>query len=183
MTKKYDIIETTTIETRWGETVTRKKIKDEFFKDSNVIAEEQSSLAKKEKNDCVVRAMMMTLDLPYDRSHKFVKDKFNRINGYGTYTSRYMSNIVNRQKNGRKFKLMGFHPSKAYGDRKKLLNPKYKKETGYTVKSFMEQYPKGSYFIIVKGHALALVDGILYGNSDEQYNGFRRQVHYVIKCQ
>ena len=30
MTKKYDIIETTTIETRWGETVTRKKIKDEI---------------------------------------------------------------------------------------------------------------------------------------------------------
>ena len=37
--------------------------------------------------------------------------------------------------------------------------------------------------MIVKGHALALVDGILYGNSDEQYNGFRRQIHYVIKCQ
>ena len=59
MTKKYDIIETTTIETRWGETVTRKKIKDEFFKDSNVIAEEQSSLAKKEKNDCVAFGFML----------------------------------------------------------------------------------------------------------------------------
>lgn len=80
-------------------------------------------------------------------------------------------------------RLMGYHPTRSFGGRKKLTNPKYKKETGYTVKSFMEQHPKGNYFMIVKGHALALVDGILYGNSDEQYNGFRRQVHYVIKCQ
>jgi len=29
---------------------------------------------------------------------------------------------------------------------------------------------------------LALVDGVLYGNGGEQYNGFRRTVHYVIEC-
>jgi len=46
----------------------------------------------------------------------------------------------------------------------------------------MEQHPIGRYFIIVKGHALALVDGVLYGNFNEQYNGFRREVHYVIQC-
>jgi len=63
-----------------------------------------------------------------------------------------------------------------------LVNPKYKKETGYTVKPFMEQHPVGRYIIIVKGHALALVDGVLYGNSSEQYNGFRRTIHYVIQC-
>ena len=30
MTKKYDIIETTTVETLWGGEVTRKKIKDDY---------------------------------------------------------------------------------------------------------------------------------------------------------
>ena len=94
-----------------------------------------------------------------------------------------LENILGKQKNGKRMRLMGYHPTRSFGGRKKLTNPKYKKETGYTVKSFMEQHPKGNYFMIVKGHALALVDGILYGNSDEQYNGFRRQVHYVIKCQ
>jgi hypothetical protein len=183
MAKKYDIIETTTVETRWGGEVTRKKIKDTYFRDSNVIAQSQSKVAKSERNDCVVRAFMMSLDLPYDKAHKFVSDKFNRTNCKGTYTSVYLKNILGKQKNGKKMRLMGYHPTKSFGGRKKLTNPKYKKETGYTVKSFMEQHPKGNYFMIVKGHALALVDGILYGNSDEQYNGFRRQVHYVIKCQ
>jgi len=182
MAKKHDIIETTTHTNFYGRTITRKKIKDEFFKNSAEISESQSDLAKKETNDCVVRAFMMTLDLSYDKAHKFVSDNFKRVNRKGTYTQMYMQNILGRQKNGYKMTLMGYHPSRAFGDRKKLLNPKYNKETGYTVKSFMEQHPVGRYFIIVNGHALALVDGVLYGNGNEQYNGFRRQVHYVIQC-
>ena len=183
MAKRHNIIETTTETTFFGRTITRKKIKDQFFGDSIVISESQSQLAKKENNDCVVRAFMMALDLPYDKAHKFVADKFKRVNRKGTYTQMYMENILGRHKNGYKMNLMGYHPKYAFGKRKKLVNPKYKKETGYTVKSFMEQHPVGRYFIIVNGHALALVDGVLYGNSGEQYNGFRRQVHYVIKCQ
>ena len=77
---------------------------------------------------------------------------------------------------------MGFHPKYQRMGEKKLVNPRYKKETGYTVKSFMEQHPTGRYFMIVRGHAVALVDGILYGNSCEQYDGFRRPVRYVIEC-
>jgi len=182
MTKKHNIIETTTEKTTLGSTVTRKKIKDEFFRDSITISESQSELAKSETNDCVVRAFMMVLDLPYDKAHKFVADKFNRVNGQGTYTTQYLSNIIGTQKNGYKIRLMGYHPKRSFGSRKKLVNPKYKNETGYTVKSFMEQYPTGRYLIIVKGHSLALVDGILYGNYNEQFNGFRRPVHYVIEC-
>jgi len=182
MTKKYDIIETTTVKSLYGDDVICKKIKNEFFKDSSKIAELESELAKKERNDCVVRAFMMVLDIPYDKSHKFVKDKFNRENLSGTYTSRYLKNILGCQKNGKKMRLMGYHPNQCFGSRKKLVNPNYKKETGYTVKSFMEQHTVGRYFIIVKGHALALVDGVLYGNPNEQFNGFRRQAHYIIKC-
>jgi len=182
MAKKHNIIETTTEINFYGRTITRKKIRDQFFGDSNVISESQSEIAKRETNDCVVRAFMMALDLPYDKAHKFVADKFKRVNGKGVLTRLYMTNVLNRQKNGYKMTLMGFHPKYAFGRRNKLINPKYKKETGYTVKSFMEQHPIGRYFIIVKGHALALVDGVLYGNFNEQYNGFRREVHYVIQC-
>ena len=183
MNKKYDIIETTTVKNRYGKEITRKKIKDEFFKDSIVISESQSKLAKGEDNDCVVRAFMMSLDLTYERAHKFVATKLKRQNRKGTYTKLYLDNILNRQKNGYKMRLMGYHPKYAWGTKmKKLINPTYKKETGYTVKSFMEQHSTGRDFLIVKGHALAVVDGVLYGNRDEQYRGFRRTVHYVVQC-
>ena len=109
MAKRHNIIETTTETTFFGRTITRKKIKDEFFKDSSVISESQSEIAKKETNDCVVRAFMVALDLSYDKSHKFVADKFNRVNRNGTYTRRYLNNILGRQKNGFKMRLMGFY--------------------------------------------------------------------------
>ena len=183
MVKNRNIIETTTVNNGFGGRVTRKKIKGQFFKDSKLISESQSKLAMEETNDCVVRAFMMVLDLSYDKAHKFVKDKFNRKTRQGTYTETYLKNILNCQKNGYKMSLMGYHPRHVVGRKtKKLVNSKYKKETGYTVKSFMEQHATGRYFLIVKGHALALVDGVLYGNSVEQYSGFRRPVHYVIQC-
>jgi len=177
-----NIIETTTKKDFFGNEVTTKKIKDDFFKDSNVISTSQSKLAKSETNDCVVRAFMMALDLPYEKAHKFVETKLNRKPRKGTYTRAFMKNILGRQKNGYKMTLMGFHPKYQRKGEKKLVNPKYKKETGYTVKSFMEQHPTGRYFMVVRGHALALVDGVLYGNCSEQYDGFRRPVRYVIEC-
>ena len=126
--------------------------------------------------------LTQSLDLVFENVKK-LKELFPEIVTEGKIDFKVLQNILGKQKNGKRMRLMGYHPTKSFGGRKKLTNPKYKKETGYTVKSFMEQHPKGNYFMIVKGHALALVDGILYGNSDEQYNGFRRQVHYVIKCQ
>ena len=177
------IIETTTTTNYYGSTVTKKKIKDEFFCETNEMASSQSEIAKSERNDCVVRAFMVVLDMSYDKTHKWVKDNFNRMSRKGTYTSRYLSNVVGRTKNRKRISLMGVSPSHKYVVKgKELFNPKYKgKKTCYTVKSFMEDYPTGRYFIIVKGHALALVDGVLYGNSSEQYEGFRRRIHYVLK--
>ena len=177
------IIETTTKVNYWGETQKVKKIKDELFCNSNDIARNESELAKSERNDCVVRAFMVALDMSYDKTHKWVKDNFNRMDRRGTYTSAYLKNVLGKRKNYKKISLFGVSPGRRYsfGD-KELYNPKYKgKKTCYTVKSFMEEYPTGRFFIIVKGHALALVDGVLYGNSCEQFDGFRRRIHYVVK--
>jgi len=176
------IIENTTVN-YWGQTQDTKKIKDELFCDSNTIAQNGSSLAMSEKNDCVVRAFMVVLDLSYDKTHKWVTDNFNRVHRKGTYTGRYLTNVLGKRKNYKKISLFGVSPGRTYSfGKKELYNPKYKgKKTCYTVKSFMENYPKGRYFIIVKGHALALVDGVLYGNGSEQFNGFRRRIHYVVK--
>lgn len=182
MSKKHNIIESVTYVNRYGLEVTRKKIKDENFRDYRKIGHSHSELSKIEKNDCAVRAFMAALDLSYDESHKFVEEKLNRNRFKGTHVQKYINNILNYQKNGYKITMMGYHPKYAYRTNKLLVNPKYKKTTGYTVKSFMEQHPVGRYVIIVKGHALALVDGVYYGNKDEQHYGHLRKVLYVIEC-
>ncbi len=57
-----------------------------------------------------------------------------------------------------------------------LNNPKYKKQTGYTLKSFIENNPVGRFVLIVQGHAVAIVNGVLYANTGENAVGLYRSV-------
>ena len=158
-------------------------IKSQYFVNSNKIARESSELGKKETNDCVVRAFMVALDLPYDKAHAWVKKELNRVDYKGTLMYVYSKNIIGKTKNGKKISFMGVHPSRKFmkysvGSDKILINKSYKKPTGYTLKSFMENNPVGRFVLIIQGHAVAVVDGVLYGNRDEQWNGLYRSVWY-----
>jgi hypothetical protein len=68
------------------------------------------------------------------------------------------------------------------GSNKVLVNTQYKKPTGYTLKSFMESNPVGRFVLVVQGHAVAIVNGVLYGNYDEQYTGLYRSVWFGFEC-
>jgi len=168
----------------------RKSImfKDQFFRDSGREAVRRSSgnLATNERNDCVVRAFMIALNLDYNTAHGWVRKQFLRRDKTGTYTSHHLNKVHGKQKNGYKLKFIGTHPNKSFlkvGSSKKILiNDNYKKATGYTVKSFLETHPTGRYFLIVQRHAIAIVDGKIWGNPQEQYKGLYRSVWYGFEC-
>jgi hypothetical protein len=46
------------------------------------------------------------------------------------------------------------------------MNRKWK-VGGYTTISFLKKFPKGRYFILIKGHAFAIIDGVVYGNQED----------------
>ena len=161
----------------------REQLKEEFFVNSGILANASSELSKKENNDCVVRAFMCALNISYDQAHAWVKNKMARKDRKGTFVNAYAKNIINITKNGKKITFMGIHPSRefmkySFGSSKPLVNKNYKKPTGYTLKSFMENNPVGRFVLIVQGHAVAVVNGVLYGNHDERYNGLYRSVWY-----
>ena len=166
--------------------VYRERIKQEYFVDSNFLAQSSSDLAKRETNNCVVRAFMCALDIPYEQAHAYIKKEMKREDRKGTYTYMFAKNVIGRTKNGKRITFIGAHPSQTWmqtnitnsSNKKILANPKYKKPTGFTVKSFLENNPVGRFVLIVEGHALAVVDGVLYGNPSEQYNGLYRSVWY-----
>ena len=173
----------------WGNKtwVDREVILDSKFQDSFKMAVSQSTLAAREDNDCVVRAFMVALDLSYEQAHGWVKRHMNREFGRGTYTTINIVNVLGKVKNGYKLKAYGCHPDKKVVMRcrgfKVITNPRYKnKQVGYTLKSFLENHPKGRFFVIVEGHAVAIVDGVLYGNSDEKWSGLYRRVNWVVEC-
>lgn len=165
-----------------------EKFKDEYFTDSSRLALQRcnNDLAIRERNDCVVRAFMVALDISYNQAHEWVAKMFQRQYKTGTYTARYIGQVANKTKNGYRLKFMGSHPTRSFikvGSNKKILtNDKYKKPTGYTLKSFLESHPTGRYFLIVQRHAVAVVDGVLYGNPNEIANGLYRSVWYGLEC-
>jgi len=55
-------------------------LKKGLFVDTIKLSNKQSDLAKKENNDCVVRAFMAALDIPYDQAHAWIKKSMNRKN-------------------------------------------------------------------------------------------------------
>ena len=172
------------LSSRWTE---KEMILDSKFQDSHKIAVSQSNLATRETNDCVVRAFMAVLDVSYDSAHGWVKKYLGRKFGRGTYTSATIDSVLGKVKNGYKLSAYGCHPDKKWimGPKgfKVITNPRYKnKKVGYTLKSFMEAHPKGRYFVIVEKHAVAIVDGVLYGNTCEKYWGLYRRVNWVVEC-
>ena len=161
-------------------------IKSELFVDTVKSSEAQSDLAKRENHDCVVRAFMCALDISYDQAHSWVKKELKRQDRKGAFMNVYCKNIVGKIKNGKKISFIGAHPSRnmkySIGSNKILVNKQYKKPTGYTLKSFMESNPIGRFVLIVQGHAVAVVNGVLFGNWNERYNGLYRSVWFAFEC-
>ena len=147
--------------------------------------------AKREKNDCVVRAIANACEVDYTQAHAFTKEVFDREDGKGTF----MFNFIMKQLKEMKFDRVGqlnlFEDArvkkvKHIGDAPKLggdlINPKYKhKKVAYTVKEFAQRFSKGNFIVAVKGHALAICNGVIVDNNNYQTTGYRRVVESAFQ--
>jgi len=152
-----------------------------------------SEIAKREKNDCVVRAIANACDVNYNQAHKYVAEKFNRKKGKGTQMFMSTLDQINMMRfdqvgqlsmfdegDVRSIKCVGKAPKQG-GD---LVNPKYKhKPVAFTVKEFAQKFKTGKFILAVKGHALAVKNGVIVDNRNMQFGGYRRVVEaaYQVK--
>ena len=147
-----------------------------------------SMLAAGEKNDCAVRAFANAFNISYDVAHKFAEDKFARkakkgvkgmfitLSKLGFASFDLFSNTLFPET-----RTYGIHPI-ARSKSGKVVNTKYThKEVNHTVKTFCEQYNKGTYIVIVRKHALTIKDGIVIDNPNYRFEGYRRIVHSAVK--
>ena len=135
-----------------------------------------SKIAKKENNDCFVRALAAATGSTYDAAHEVVETKFNRSYKKGTKNymirkvfkeassdglkvgdTKYDINVLTGSDINNTYKLYG-----EYIDRKK------------TVKSFIQDHPKGNYVVTVSKHAFAVNDGMLVDNVGEEFRPTRK---------
>lgn len=111
-----------------------------------------------ETNDCTVRAFAVVLNTTYERAHSHLKNKCGRLDRKGIRHSK-MVNLPDSLVNT-KFAIGGPYMEKTR-----------------TLKKFIEDFPTGRYFICVRGHALAIVDGVVY----DYKHSLRRRVKWVMR--
>lgn len=109
----------------------------------------ESKLAKLETRDCVVRAFAAACDWDYDKSHRFVSKEFQREFKRGT--KRFIPTMNKMALEGRK---LGRKKIKTISD------PGIK-----TIGQFVKWYDRGTYLIVISGHAFTIKDGVVVGGN------------------
>jgi len=129
-----------------------------------------------ENNDCVVRALAIAAETDYATAHQWVKEKLKRPDRKGTSMTAFrLSQLIEAETKINNKHLVPI---------KELTNSDYThKKVRYTVGTFSQKHNKGTYFILVKGHALTIKDGVIYDNANYKImnNGFRRPIRNVFK--
>ena len=157
--------------------------------------EHNSELARMERNDCVVRAISTLYDVNYNRAHAFVKKQFNRKDKDGTRGATMHMDAL-QEEFGKEWERLGIRYEDCITDEERENWPilerwnramiwpwkdkgeiKYAK---YTVGKFLKENQVGSFYILVDSHAFAIINGVVYGNSDDA-TALRRRVESAFR--
>lgn len=123
-----------------------------------------SELAKSEKNDCMVRAVATAAEISYKSAHEFCNKVLGRIDKRGTNGAVIAANMLKAEVSGLELEGKEFGVKVLGRDR---IKNKYKLygEIIYrqkTLKSFIQTNPKGTYLVMIAGHALTVKDGEVF---------------------
>jgi len=123
----------------------------------------ESTTARFEINDCVVRAIAAACGWEYDKAHQFVADEFKRQPRKGTrFFNSTMTKLAdnNRRLNRKKITTI----SKGI-----MKNGKSR----MTIGAFVKQYDKGTFILTVRRHAFSIKDGEVIGGNREDARKMR----------
>jgi len=131
---------------------------------SQKYADFNSELARNEKNDCVVRAVATAADISYRTAHEFCKNVFGRVEKRGTNNMNIVTQMLSAETSGIELEGKKFGV-KVLGKSRIRNRYKLKGEIIWrqkTLKSFIQDNPKGRYMVMIANHALTVKDGEVY---------------------
>jgi len=130
-----------------------------------------------DSNYCTVSALSATFGMSYDKAYDFASKEWSRKKGKGVAT----------------ITMLGSFPQAVGKDyTKKVLSQEvervratqdYKQPDGsiktrdMNLSTFTKKYPRGKYYILVKGHALAIINGEIVDHTDKP----KRRIRYAWK--
>jgi hypothetical protein len=120
---------------------------------------DSASRAKKERNDCAVKAFAIVMNTSYDRAHKHLSLQCGRQ--HRKHGPIQCDKVLPESLKNTKHRV---GPYAWVGEK-------------VTIKKFCDKHPIGRYFVLVRGHAIAIIDGIVYDWGDKP----RRQIYWAMR--
>ncbi len=117
----------------------------------------KNTLQAGERSDCTVRALVKTAGLAYDDAHRWIANHMFRDHRRGarTYLAvKAMNNV--QQINNKKVKTL---------KRNRLTRFLNGADRKMSLKTFCQHNPVGTFYVLVRGHALAVIDGVITDRS------------------
>ena len=129
-----------------------------------------------EKNDCSVRAFATALDVDYDAAHSYVKDVFKREDKKGVKNMESIGREVSLEGKTQEIDGVEFDlevlPEEKVTNVYKLKGEEIARKK--TVKSFIKDFSKGIYLVLVSGHVFTVKNGTMIDNVGEEWRPTRK---------
>ena len=130
-----------------------------MFINSKELLKKSSSIASGESKDCLVYAFASAFGLDYDTAHAEVKQRFKREDNNGVkygYVGQGLQ--VGATCNGKTVTEVIDRPTLDYKVYGKVVPRSIRLST------FIAQKSKGTYIVLVRGHAISIRDGVMVDN-------------------
>lgn len=113
----------------------------------------------REKSDCMVVSFSTVWDIPYDKAHAHMRTQFRRKPRKGVpYTE-------------------GRDVAMQRCPKTVMVKGPYTEDNKISLERFCKAHPVGRYWVFVRGHALAVIDGVIHDHSHKP----RRMVQCVYR--
>ena len=156
---------------------------EKHTRSSEVVSDYRS--VKKELNetrDCTVTATAVSFGVSYKQAHTFLSETFGRQHGKGIPFSVKIDEQPNVKLNGKKFHKVDIKELK-YPGSNRFIREQNKNQLNIVkmpLSKIQEKFNEGTYLVLVKGHALAMKDGVIV---DENGYHQRRKVMNLYKIE
>lgn len=111
----------------------------------------------KDKSYCTVSAWAKVFDSSFDKADLYLR-RFGRSFGRG-------------------MKTVDIERALASVKRYKVVKGPYSRSNRVTLKQFVNNHPEGRFYVLVRGRALAIIDGVVYDHTEKP----RRQVVFAVR--
>ena len=132
---------------------------------------------EKDRNYCTVTALSATLGISFDKAYDYARDNWSRERGRGVATSIMLRSFPQAVGTDYTKKVLSQEISRVKAEQDYKQPDGSIKTRDMTLSTFTKKFNKGRYYVLVKGHALAVIDGEIVDHTDKP----KRRIRYAWK--